>query len=120
VRSDAKTVDDYIAAAPPARRDLLATWRDLCREQLPGFDEQMRYGMPAYSREGEVEVAWASQARYLSLYITRTDVLDAHRERLTGLDVGKGCVRYPRPSDVDLEVVESMLIATAASRGPIC
>ena len=80
----------------------------------------MRYGMPGYSRDGEVEVGWASQARYLSLYITRTDVLDAHRDRLTGLDVGKGCVRYRNPSDVDLGVVDAMLTATAATRGPVC
>lgn len=120
VRSDAESIDDYVAAAPEARRAMLAAWRDLCRLRLTGFDEAMRYGMPGYSRDGQVEVGWASQARYLSLYITRTDVLEAHRARLTGLDVGKGCIRYRKPADVDLEVVDSMLKATAATHGPVC
>jgi uncharacterized protein YdhG (YjbR/CyaY superfamily) len=80
----------------------------------------MTYGMPTYSRDGTAEVAWASQKQYISLYVMRTDVLNAHREHLPGLNIGKGCIRYRRPAAVDLTVVQSMLTATAASRGPVC
>ena len=120
MRSEAETVDDYVAEAPEARRELLAAWRDLCRERLIGFDEVMRYGMPAYSRDGEVEVGWASQAG-TSRSTSRGPTSSGRTgDRLTGLDVGKGCIRYPTPSNVDLDVVDSMLIATAATRGPVC
>jgi hypothetical protein len=44
----------------------------------------------------------------------------AHRERLAGLSVGKGCVRYRRPEQMDLDVLRSILELTAATRGPIC
>jgi hypothetical protein len=44
----------------------------------------------------------------------------AHRDRLAGLSVGKGCVRYRRPEQVDWDVVRSILEMTAATRGPIC
>jgi hypothetical protein len=50
----------------------------------------------------------------------RTDVLDAHRDRLAGLSVGKSCVRYRDPDELDWDVVASMLDATAASHGPVC
>ncbi len=50
----------------------------------------------------------------------KQEVLDAHRERLAGLDVGKGCIRYPSPAKVDLGVVRSMLGATATAGGPVC
>jgi uncharacterized protein YdhG (YjbR/CyaY superfamily) len=94
--------------------------RDACRTVLAGFDESMRYGMPAYSRNDVTEIAWASQKRYISLYVMRTDVLNAHRSQLAGLDVGKGCIRYRSPAAVDLAVVRSMLTAVAASQGPVC
>jgi hypothetical protein len=49
--------------------------------------------MPACSRDGITEIAWASQKQYISLYVMRGDILDAHREQLAHLSVGKGCIR---------------------------
>ena len=80
----------------------------------------MDYGMASYRREGDVEVAFASQKNYVSLYILKQDVLEAHRDRMTGLNVGKGCIRYPPPKKVDLALVRSMLEATAASSSKVC
>ena len=80
----------------------------------------MGYGMPAYSRDGVAKVAWASQKRYISLYVMGADVLAAHRGQFAGLDVGKGCIRYRSPAAVDFTVVRSMLTAGAASPGPVC
>jgi uncharacterized protein YdhG (YjbR/CyaY superfamily) len=120
VRSDADDVDGYLAQVPADRRAVLSGLRELCGRLLAGFDEAMRYGMPTYSRDGIAEVAWASQKRYISLYVMRADVLDAYRERLAGLDVGRGCIRYRSPAAVDFTVVRSMLAAVAASRGPVC
>lgn len=120
MRSDADDVDGYLAQVPADRRAVLSGLRELCGQLLAGFDEAMRYGMPTYSRDGVAEIAWASQKRYISLYVMRADVLDAHREQLAGLDVGKGCIRYRSPAAVDFTVVRSMLAAVAASRGPVC
>jgi uncharacterized protein YdhG (YjbR/CyaY superfamily) len=113
-------VATYIEQLPAARRGPLTELRNACVELLEGFEESMAYGMPSYSRAGEVEVAFASRKRYISLYILRTDVLDPHRAELAGLDVGKGCIRYRRPEQVDMGVVRSMLSATARSPGPVC
>ncbi len=110
----------YIATAAVDRRPMLETIRELCRTQLTGFTETMRYGMPAYVRDEPCEVAFANQQQYVSLYILRTVVLDAHRDALAGLSLGKGCVRYRRPDQLDVSVVRDMLAMTAASIGPIC
>ena len=120
MRSDADDVDSYLARVPEGRRAVLTEMRDTCRSLLAGFAESMSYGMPAYSRDGIAEISWASQKRYISLYVMRADVLDAHRGQLAGLDVGKGCIRYRSPAAVDFSVVHSMLAAVAASRGPVC
>ena len=120
VQSDAMDVDSYLAGVPDGRRAVLTKIRDACRELLPGFAESMSYGMPTYSRDDIAEIAWASQKRYISLYVMRADVLDAHRGQLGGVDVGKGCIRYRSPAMVDFAVVHSVLTAVAASRGPVC
>lgn len=115
MHSSAPDVDTYLAEVPDECRPVLTALRDTCRAELTGFTETMRYGMPTWERDGETEVAWASQARHLSLYVLRT-----HRESLAGFDVGKGCIRYRRPEQVDLQVVRRMLADTAATRGPVC
>jgi hypothetical protein len=42
----------------------------------------MANGLSSHSRNGEVEVAFASQKQYLSPYVLRADVLQAHRDQL--------------------------------------
>ena len=114
------TVDEYIAAALPERRGALHLLRRLCREELQAFDEGMRYGMPSYLRDGEVEVAFASQKAHISLYVLRQAALRANVDRLAGLSVGKGAVRFRRPEQIDPATVRALLVSTAADTGPIC
>lgn len=46
-----------------------------------GYEESMVYGMP-YSRDGTVEVAFASQKNDISLYVLKQEVFDNHRQAL--------------------------------------
>jgi uncharacterized protein YdhG (YjbR/CyaY superfamily) len=114
------TVAAYLAEAPAERQPALGLLRRLCLEELPGFDETIRYGMPSYLRRDEVEVAFASQKAYISLYILRQAALNANLERLDGLSVGKGCVRFRRPEQIDPVTVRALLASTVADDGPIC
>ena len=120
MQSRAENVDDYLAEAPTERRDALLALRRACAQELEGFSESMQHGMPAYSRHGIVEVSFASQKNYISFYVLRTDVFDAHRPKLGGLSLGKGCIRYTRTDQIDFDLVQSMLVATVASTGPVC
>ena len=52
--------------------------------------------------------------------MTRTDVMDAHRDRLAGLDLGKGCIRHRCTDRIDADVIRSILRMTASTRGPTC
>ncbi|MFG2514305.1 DUF1801 domain-containing protein [Streptomyces sp. NPDC048584] len=120
VQSTAKDVDAYLAEVPEERREALARLRRLCQAELTGFDEVMAYGMPVYQRGGTAEIAFASQKRYISVYLMRGDVREAFEERLAGQDMGKGCLRFRRPESVDFGLVRDLLRATAAAPGEVC
>lgn len=122
MQSDAKSVTDYLDEVPSERKEALTKLRDLCQSALKGFDESMEYGMPSYSRNDEVEVAFASQKNYISIYILKQEAMNAHKDRLTGkgISFGKGCIRYTKPERIDFEIVEDMLTATEESDAPIC
>jgi uncharacterized protein YdhG (YjbR/CyaY superfamily) len=120
MKSDAPSVARYLAEQPADWSPTLKRLRTACRRELRDYTEQMAYGMPAYLRDGAVEVAFARQARHLSLYIAKQGVLDAHRAALAGLSVGKGCIRYRRPDQIDWDVVTDLLADTRASSEAPC
>jgi uncharacterized protein YdhG (YjbR/CyaY superfamily) len=120
MQSTAVSVDAYIEEAPADRQESLRRLRSLCLECLRGFEESMEYGGPSYRRNGVDEVGFASQKHYLSLYILKKDVLDAHRAELAGISMGKGCIRYTKMAKIDFDLVRRMLKETYASDGPIC
>jgi hypothetical protein len=125
VRSDAATVDEYLAELPDDRRAIVAAVRDVVLSHLPpGYDETMRWGMISY----EVPLArhpdtyngqplsyagLASQARHLSLYLNAVYADPELRARFEAdyaaagkrLDMGKSCIRFKRLEDLPLEVV---------------
>lgn len=120
MQSKAPTVDAYLAEVPADRRAALQEIRRLCKTHLVGFEENMAYGMPGYSRDGTIEVGFASQKNNIALYILRTDVLNLHRDRFSPSAMGKGCIRYANPRKIDFDLIETMLKQTAQSRGPVC
>ena len=118
MKSEATTVEEYLADVPEERRPALETLRTLCLEELAGYEEGMQYGMPSYSRDGSaVEVAFASQKNYISLYVMRESVIRANTNLLDGLSVGKGCIRFKRPEQIDPTVVRPLLSSASADTG---
>jgi uncharacterized protein YdhG (YjbR/CyaY superfamily) len=120
VQSKAADVDSYLAQAPADRRPFLVKLRELCRKSLKGYEEGMEFGMPTYGKNGTVEVAFASQKAYISVYIMKEAVMNAYRPMLTGLNVGKGCIRYKSGAKIDYAALEQLLRATARSKDKAC
>lgn len=122
MQSTAKDVTTYLEEVPAERRAVLMQLRKQCLTLLKGFEESMQYGGPCYSRNGVVEVGFASQKHFIGLYILRTDVMKTHSDmlKIKGVSLGKGCIRYSKPEKIDFDVVEKMLKATVESTGEVC
>jgi hypothetical protein len=123
MRSDAPTVDAYLADLPEERRGPIASLRSVVLEHLPeGFEEGMQYGMigyyvplerlpDTYNGEPLSVAALASQKRHMALYMMgiygSDDAWFRERWEATGhkLNMGKSCVTFRRLDDVPLDVV---------------
>jgi uncharacterized protein YdhG (YjbR/CyaY superfamily) len=119
MQSKAKDVAAYIDEAPPDRREALAKLRQLCLETLEDYEEGMDYLLPCYKKDGTVEVAFASQKNYISLYFLKEGVIRSNRPLLAGLNLGKGCIRYIKPEKINYAVIKKLLFETRKSRSPI-
>ena len=120
MKSSATSVAGYIDEQPADWQPTLRKMRAACRRELKGYTEAMAYGMPSYDRDGQIEVSFAKQAHYLSLYIWKRPVFVAHRTALAGLDLGKGCIRYRRPEQIDWSVVGKLLAGSRNSASEPC
>lgn len=132
MRSDATSVDDYLASLPDDRRESLQRVRSVIRSNLPeGYEEVMNWGMISYQVPLEIEpdtyngkplmyAALASQKNHMALYLTAVyadlDAADRFREayEATGkrLDMGKSCVRFRRVDDLPLDLLGDTIAAT--------
>ena len=80
----------------------------------------MAYGMLSYHKDGVVEVAFASQKNYISLYLLKEGIISDNENLLGGLNLGKGCIRYSKPEKIDLKVVSRLLKESMLSERPVC
>ena len=120
MKSEAKSVNEYLTQIPEKRVIALKQLRTLCKEILVGYEESMAYKMPSYKKNNVVEVAFASQKQHICLYILKHDVMLANQELLQGLNHGKGCIRYSNPNKINFDFVAKLLKETVASTHKIC
>ena len=131
VRSNAATVEEYLAELPPDRAEVIGTVRGTILERLPaGYEETMNWGMISYqiplSRSPTTYngqplgiAALAAQARYYALYLNAVYTTPALERKLrdayaaTGkkLDLGKSCLRFRNLERLELGVVGDILAA---------
>ena len=115
VQSTAATVDAWFDEVDPQRAAALRQVRASALRHFGAAAERMSYGMPAYVRDGDQAPVFAfnSQKQHISLYISPR-VHPLHVEALKGLDAGKSCIRFRKPEQIDLDLVDRMLADSAA------
>jgi len=118
--SKAINVERYVAEVPAERRAAIEKLRSVCLQNLSGYEECMEYGMPCYKRTGVVEVGFASQKQYIAVYVLKRDVLDEFRTKLSATSIGKGCIRFSKPEQIDFEVLKCLLRKAAESPAVPC
>ena len=125
MKSNAATVEEYLAGLPDDRRAAMEAVRKVMRKHLPkGYEETMQYGMIAYvvplaafpagylNRKDEAlpYAALASQKNYMSVYLMSVYsdpawFKSAYKATGKKLDMGKGCIRFRKVEDLSLDVI---------------
>jgi uncharacterized protein YdhG (YjbR/CyaY superfamily) len=125
MRSEAATVDEYLAELPAERRAAIARVRDEIVANLPaGYEEDMNWGMityqvplttypDTYNGKPLMYAALANQKNHMAVYLTavyadeetRDTFLDSYRETGKRLDMGKSCVRFRSLDDLPIELI---------------
>ena len=92
-RSTARSIDEYIAAFPPATQKVLEELRALISAAAPDAAETISYAIPTFELNGHL-VHFAGYERHVGFYPTGSGV-EAFKEELKPYKSGKGSVQFP-------------------------
>lgn len=132
MRSEATSVDQYLAELPDARRAAIEEVREVILANLPqGYEETMNWGMISYevpleryantyNKQPLGYASLASQKNHMAVYLSTIYTSDEaaatfeQQYRATGkrYDVGKSCVRFRRIDDLPLDLIGRVIAAT--------
>jgi hypothetical protein len=135
MRSEARSVEDYINSLPDERKAAITRVREVILENLPeGYQERMNWGMIAYEVPLEtypdtyngqplMYAALASQKNHMAVYLSGIYTSGEKRKkfeadyRATGkrFDVGKSCVRFRKLDDLPLGLIGNSIASVPVS-----
>ena len=98
---DVKTPEEYLEALEDDwRREKLLELRKLIKEIGPDLVEGIDYKMLSYRDERGILFGLNAQKHYVSLYAGNIEKIDPEGTLLQGLNLGKGCVRFSKTTEV--------------------
>jgi uncharacterized protein YdhG (YjbR/CyaY superfamily) len=106
VKTDFKSVDEYIGAQAPAVQEALLQVRSAIHKAMPEAEEVISYKMPTYKLHGSRVIFFAAWKDHFSLYAATDRVLAAFKRELAPYEVDKGTIRFPLSQPVPVKLIE--------------
>jgi uncharacterized protein YdhG (YjbR/CyaY superfamily) len=105
MKTDFKSVDEYIASQPEAVQSRLGRVRSAIREALPRAEEVISYQIPTYNLHGCAVLYFAGWKQHYSLYPATERVVAAFKDELSSYEVSKGTIRLPLNQPVPVKLI---------------
>jgi uncharacterized protein YdhG (YjbR/CyaY superfamily) len=99
------SVDDYLAAQPPANREILERVRATIRKALPGAQESISYQIPTYKIDGSTAIYFAGWKEHFSIYPATQTLLADLRDDLASYKIAKGTIRFELADPVPVKLI---------------
>lgn len=136
MKSDARTVQEYLEELPDDRRAAISKVREVVRAHLPdGYEETMNWGMisweiplsrypDTYNKRPLGYAALAAQKNYNTLYLMSAYTDSESERRLRDgfskagkkLDMGKCCIHFRKVEDLELDAIADVVASTPPDR----
>ncbi len=108
---DVKSPGEYLKVLEDDwRKDTLLELRQILKDKAPELNEGIDYKMLSYRDANDIIFCLNAQQAYVSLYIGDASKVDPTGELLTGLNLGKGCIRFKKTNVVENTRIEEFII----------
>lgn len=113
MKTEYKTIDDYIATFSPDVQEILQAVRTTVQQAAPEATEAISYQMPTFKLEGNL-VHFAAYKNHIGLYPTPQGV-EAFREELSRYKGAKGSVQFPLDQPIPYDLIRRIVLFRVAA-----
>ena len=127
----AKSVQEYIAAVPAERKEIIVFLHDFIQKAAPKLkahlaSNMLGYGTFPYKNYKKEMIEWpvvalANQKNYVSVYVCAVVdgqyLAEKHKKELGKVSVGKSCIRFKKLEDVNLPALKKVIQEAAKHPG---
>lgn len=102
-------IDVYLRALPEPKRSTLQTLRETILEIIPGAEEVISYGVPAFRLGGEIVAGFAAFKNHLSYLPFSGSVIPQLADELDGYTTTKSALHFPVDQPLSKPLVEKLI-----------
>lgn len=127
----AKSVQEYLDSIGGDRQQDILFLHEFIQKTVPELKVHFAYNMIGYGsfpylnyKKETIQwpiLAMASQKNYISVYVCAMHegkyIAEAHKDKLGKVSVGKSCIRFKKPSDVNLDELAKVIKQAAKAPG---
>ena len=108
------TIDKYLAKLKPDQRGALEKLRRAIHAVVPGAEERISYGIPAFRLNGRPLVFFGAWANHCAFYPASSATLKKFRNDLKGFQTSKGTLRFSPNKPLPVALVKKLVKARMA------
>lgn len=116
VPSGITTVDAYITQFPAEKQEILQRVRRMIRENAPGAEERIQWGIPTYWKKENL-VHFAGEKNHVGFHPS-PEAITAFQDRLKEYKYSKGTVQFPYSKPIPYELIGEITRWRATSTTP--
>jgi uncharacterized protein YdhG (YjbR/CyaY superfamily) len=99
--------DEYLNTFPDDTKKYLLQIREAVRKSVPGAEEVISYGMPAFKFRGPL-LYYAAYKHHIGLYPMST-AIEAFRPFLKEYKCSKGTIQFPLDKPLPLDLIDKIV-----------
>jgi len=108
------TIDEYLATVTGDKRAALEKLRKTIRSIVPGAEECISYGMPAFRLDGKVVAGFQATAKGCSYYPFSGTTLQTLAQDLEGFSQTKSALHFRPDAPLSAKLVRKLIKARIA------
>jgi len=110
-------IDDYLATLDEPKRSTLEALRKTVMEIVPGAEQGISYGVPAFKVQGKTVAGFAAFKNHLSYLPHSGSVLATLPDDTAPYETSKGALRFDADKPLPKRLVEKLITARMRELG---
>jgi uncharacterized protein YdhG (YjbR/CyaY superfamily) len=107
MKTDYKSIDQYISNFPISTQKILEELRAIIRESAPAASEIISYQIPTFFQNGNL-VHFAAYENHIGFY-PGASVIQAFGNELRNYKTAKGSIQFPIDQPIPLELIKKIV-----------